>query len=1112
MWYLRLAIIFVFFPVVLSAQKAPTDTIPSTDTIPRGTIALKSSDDFTYETAVYTANTLVINEFLASNSASLRDNYGDDDDWFEIYNYGDDPVLLNELFFTDDPAEPFKWKLDTLVDLALNPEEHLLIWADEEPEEGYNHASFKLSGEGEYLAIFAEDGSLIDQRYFGAQTTNVSFGRYPDAGLTWNFFSDPTPGAPNAIPGVGTILPAPSSNLTGGFYTGPVMLALYANVAGASIFYTTDCTIPDSSDKLYLAPVEFNATTIIRARLIKEGAMDGPVLTISIIMEDADYENPVVSLVAEPDALFGTKGIISANNGKVEVNAHMEYMEGGRVLFRGGSGMQLHAPGKAQPYSLRLYARTLYGNSWFDYSFFNEKGPDKFKRLILRNSGNDNVNKAVTNTHFRDPLIHTIGLLSNRRPMISESKPVNVFLNGNYHGLFNLREREDRYYIETHTGVTENYDFIELEFGYYGNLHIIEGSYEPFRDLLSFVDTTGDLSLSGDFNIVNEMVDLDNFTDYWITEVFAGNYDWLSNNIKFWKPENGKWQWLYWDTDHGLGLVYSSYGNVEWNTLYWSLTFSDRAWANGYNNILIRNLLRNEGYKEHFIKRFTQLLSTSFSFENTQPLLDSMKSLYQKDMFLHTQHWGRSMSNWDNAILGVEDYLRRRPDAVLIHIQDFFGLPDPVPVSIRVEPPGAGTISFSGLDISSETVKGKFFPGMSYQVQSSSIPGFSLDQWKPFQGSENSIDFVLTDSMDIVAFFLPSDQSFPIQLCEVYSNNRSVYDAGDWIEYYYYGSDPLNLEGWSITGDHDQLLFTFTEKAIILPGQRFVICEDMDRFKEIFPNPIFCFGNLNQEFSNSSTLTLKSGDGEIKKLVELMSSSEWPALPDEGFSIELKKLVDDADNGANWEISENIFGSPGLPNDSYYNFHLPSGRDSVFNSYETHLLEFLSSQDFYRDPDYHSMAGISIKDITGPGHFFMGETKVEQGNIYDPSDLVFSPQEPFSSQSILTYSFIDKSGQESSDYTIQFNPVVNVNQGLRESFRLYPVPAQEYCIIEIPPDHMGPLEFFLFDLNGKTLQSLHSKITGRTLTIDLTTVESGIYLYLIKTRQAVVNGKIEVIK
>jgi hypothetical protein len=158
------------------------------------------------------------------------------------------------------------------------------------------------------------------------------------------------------------------------------------------------------------------------------------------------------------------------------------------------------------------------------------------------------------------------------------------------------------------------------------------------------------------------------------------------------------------------------------------------------------------------------------------------------------------------------------------------------------------------------------------------------------------------------------------------------------------------------------------------------------------------------------------------------------------------------------------------------------------------------------------MAGISIQELTGPGHLFHGETRIEEGEIYDPSDLVFSPQEPFSSSSSMVYSFIDKSGQESSDYTILFNPVVNVEHQFLENFRLYPVPARESCTIEFPPDHQGSIDFFLFDLNGKTLQSLHSNISGRYLTIDLTGVESGIYFYLIRTRQAVVNGKIEVIK
>ena len=108
---------------------------------------------------------------------------------------------------------------------------------------------------------------------------------------------------------------------------------------------------------------------------------------------------------------------------------------------------------------------------------------------------------------------------------------------------------------------------------------------------------------------------------------------------------------------------------------------------------------------------------------------------------------------------------------------------------------------------------------MDYYLKNSPVPGFSLDTWEPFQSSEDSLEFELTDSVDIVAYFIPSDQSFPIQLCEVYSNNRGNYDAGDWIEFYYYGSDTLHPGGWYITGDNDQLLYTFSEDISIYPGQ-----------------------------------------------------------------------------------------------------------------------------------------------------------------------------------------------------------------------------------------------------------------------------------------------------
>ena len=803
------------FSVTLVAQKSLPDTLPLSDTIPSGSTMLKGTGGYTFKTEVDTAKTLVINELLAINTDLFLDDDGDDDDWFEIYNYGDDPVRLNNLYFTDDPALPFKWMLDASEELILYQNQHLILWADDEPEEGYNHTSFKLSGEGEYLGIHTGDGTLIDQVFYGSQHSNISYGRFPDAALSWNFFADPTPMAPNSEPGEEEVLSPPFSNLTGGFYTEPVMMALYSTISGSTIYYTTDCTEPDSSDLIYTGPFEISSTTIIRARTIKENAVNSPVLTISVLMEESGFDNPVISLVAEPEELYGESGLISGKNSTIEVTASMEYIENGKALFSSGTGIQLHAPKSSEPNSLGLSARTRYGNSWFDYPFFKNRGPDKFKRLILRNSGNDDVNKASTNVYFRDPLIQTLARKSNRNPMISESKPVNVFLNGNYYSLFNLREKPDEYYIETHTGVTENYDFIELEFDYYANRHMIEGSYDSWVELLSFVDTTGDLSLDEDFRIVEQMVDLENFTDYWITEVFAGNYDWLSNNVLFWKPDNGRWKWIYWDTDHGLGLKYIDFGDVSWNTLYWSLTFSDRAWSNGYHNILIRNLLQNENYRAFFIKRFTQLLSTSFSFSNTKPVLDSMVALYRNDMAIHTDQWGRSMSDWENACGIVEDYLRRRPDTVYNHIRDFFGLKDPVPVSIKVEPPGAGTISFSGLEISERPMHGKFFPGMEYQLQFEILPGFTMDKCEPFHATLDSIEFQLTDSMEIIAYCLPSDHSYPIQLSEVYTNNRENFDAGDWIEFYYYGSDTVDLNNWYITGNGNQLLYTFGDDAIV---------------------------------------------------------------------------------------------------------------------------------------------------------------------------------------------------------------------------------------------------------------------------------------------------------
>ncbi len=138
---------------------------------------------------------LVVNELLASNDTVLADEFGEFDDWVELYNAGSDTVSLDGLYLSDDPLQPLRWPLP---DLAIPPSGYLLVWCDDDPEQGLLHAPFKLSASGEAVVVTASDGRTVDQVVFGPQTTDVSYGRVGDGGSDWTCFTRPTPGQPNA--------------------------------------------------------------------------------------------------------------------------------------------------------------------------------------------------------------------------------------------------------------------------------------------------------------------------------------------------------------------------------------------------------------------------------------------------------------------------------------------------------------------------------------------------------------------------------------------------------------------------------------------------------------------------------------------------------------------------------------------------------------------------------------------------------------------------------------------------------------------------------------------------------------------------------------------------
>ena len=143
---------------------------------------------------------LVINEFMANNTGSVKDPQGDYDDWIEIYNYGDDAIDIGGMYLTDNLSAPAGWMIprNNPTTTTILPQGYLLIWADSETSEGTLHADFKLNAEGEQIGLSDTSGSsLIDSITFGPQTENSSYGRFPDGNNHFQIFNIPTPGQPN---------------------------------------------------------------------------------------------------------------------------------------------------------------------------------------------------------------------------------------------------------------------------------------------------------------------------------------------------------------------------------------------------------------------------------------------------------------------------------------------------------------------------------------------------------------------------------------------------------------------------------------------------------------------------------------------------------------------------------------------------------------------------------------------------------------------------------------------------------------------------------------------------------------------------------------------------
>ncbi len=677
-----------------------------------------------------------INEFMASNSSFLMNpDLSEYTDWLELFNLGSYAVDLAGYTLSDDPDEPDKWSFPP--ETYMFPNQYFLVWADNhDTAQSWtgDHASFKLDAGGESIFLSDPEGNLIDSLSFGRQIDNMSYGR--DALGQYSYFSHPTPGNANDNNSSFRIATGIRFSPEPGLYMGAQHVNLSCRYADALIRYTLDGSEPDENSELYQGELTLETSTVIRSKIWAEGYQSGWTETATYIL-NTQSDLPVFSLVTEPanlwddwtgiytDGLNGVTGYCSEEpknfNQDWERPVSMEYMAGqGRRELQIDGGLKIHggcsrgAPNK----SFVFFARSCYGPNEIEYPFFKEKDLDWFKSLIFRNSGNDSWY-----TMIRDAAIQA----TVKGPMQcwgQAYEPVQLYVNGEFWGLYNLRERINEHYVASNFDVpADEVDLLKSSWG------VMSGSREGFDELLDYIGTH-DMTSAPVYDYVSSQIDIDAYIDYMITEMFFANRDWPGNNQKYWRhrAEGGKWRWVLYDTDFTMGLYEfdPSIDMFSFVTLEEGPDWPNPEWA----TFLPRKLIENQEYRDKFITRYIMRLNTTLQPQNVIGVIDSLYSRIAHIMPAHIERWQSpwSLEGWEGSVEEIREFARQRPAYVRENMRRFFDLGTVLPFVLA--PDTAGTIIVNDFVVPETGMDGGFFSGYPVNIRSYPGPGYKFLNWE----------------------------------------------------------------------------------------------------------------------------------------------------------------------------------------------------------------------------------------------------------------------------------------------------------------------------------------------------------------------------------------------
>ncbi|MGN1195417.1 MAG: CotH kinase family protein [Acutalibacteraceae bacterium] len=630
------------------------------------------------ESARMTGNKAVaITEVAAVNTTVPQSSLNEYFDYVELINNTNKTVNLKNYKLSDSKkSESFK----TLPDRNLEPGEYIAVFCGDSdrvsPTTGNIYVSFGLNRKGETVYLLDKNNVVVDTLEYSRLSSGYSAGRDVNQTDEVVYFNTLTPGKANPKTKLSSALPNPELSQESTYLKKGSEISI--SVCKGEIHYTLDGSEPDENSPVYSKPITVNKNTVIRAKAFSDGSVPSDTVTATYLV-GKKHSLPVVFITTDNKNLYDyNTGIWADGPGKSsefpyvganywqdwERPVNFEFMtEDGVSQVNFDAGIKVFGQfSRALPQkSVSINLRDKYGPTEVCYPFFDDSDVNVFSSLILRNSGQD-----FSKSHIRDAFCASV-IKGSVDVDFMDYQPVVAYVNGKYHGIYDLREKIDEDYLANHQGIDpENVDIIK------GNSIVQKGTIDSYDALLNYIKTH-DMKDEKCYKYVCSQIDIDELISYWMCESFFTNTD--TGNIRFYKEntENGKWRWVFFDVDWAL---YPS--TYELNYIENYLDPKGHGVGDSFRTTIMVGLIKNPDFRKRLLEIHSEHLKTTFDTDRMLKIYDELIKEIEPEMENHCKRWpeGVSYESWQRNVKELRSIIEQKKAIFIDDMIETFNMTD----------------------------------------------------------------------------------------------------------------------------------------------------------------------------------------------------------------------------------------------------------------------------------------------------------------------------------------------------------------------------------------------------------------------------------------------------